>query len=77
MSLAHFRTLAELDPRGRPIVATVTVDRARQLVMVRPLRRRRTYDLPLGVLAEFVYQSVIKAERAEKVKARKARRKSK
>ena len=75
MSLAHFRVLAELDHRGRPVVATVTVDRERQLVLVRPLRRRRTYDLPLSAVAEFVYHRVAKAERLEKQKAKKVRRK--
>lgn len=58
--------------------ATVSVERARGLVSVRLLRRRREYVLPLAWVAEAVIWKVIRAEvadrKAEKRKARQARR---
>lgn len=58
--------------------ATVTMHRGAGLLIVRPLRRQRTFELELSVVAEMVMWRVLKAEafliRMEKGKARKARR---
>ncbi len=58
--------------------ATVTMDRARGLFTVRPLRRRRSFELPLSTVAEMVMWRVVKAEvfkkRMDKAKERKERR---
>jgi hypothetical protein len=56
----------------------VLIDRNTGLIAVRPLRRHRTYELPLSAVATFICQSVIRAEahekRKQKAEARKARR---
>jgi hypothetical protein len=67
---AHFRVAGRFD-QARPQEATVTVERATQLFSVRPLRRRRTYTLPLATVAEIVTARIIKAELAERRAARK------
>lgn len=74
----HIRSvLCKLD--GRPTTATVTIDRDRQLVTVRPYKRRRTYDWPLDRVVAYVYLRVVMAEKlqkaADKARARKTRRK--
>jgi hypothetical protein len=56
--------------------ATVEIDRGASVISVRPLRRRRAYELPLSVVAESIMWRIIKAEAQAKIKARKeARRK--
>jgi hypothetical protein len=42
--------------------ATVTIDRVRGLIAVRPKGRRRTYELPLAFVAEMVVAKVVKQE---------------
>ena len=69
---SKFRVVARLD--SRLAEATVTIDRNTQLVSVRPLRRRRTYELPLAWVAEAVYRKVIMTEIAEKKAAKKKNR---
>jgi hypothetical protein len=54
--------------------ASVIVDRALQLVTVRPFRARKSYTLPLWALADFVVYRCVKAELAEKAREKKARR---
>jgi hypothetical protein len=56
--------------------ATVTIDRAKGLFIVRPLRSRRTYTMPLAALAEICVQRCIVAELTEDWHARPARRMS-
>lgn len=72
---AHFDVLARLDS-ARTQRGTVTVERAVDLFVVRPLRRRRTYALPLSVVAQMVVERVIKREAAEKKAAKKAARRA-
>lgn len=78
MKAAHFRVVGLLDMASRPSVGTVTIDRARGLFSVRPLRRRRAYELPLYRVAEMVVRGIIVAEarekRAELAAKKKARR---
>lgn len=62
---AHFRVSAQLD-KGRAQAGTVTIDRGSALFSVRPLRSRRAYTLPLGVVASIVVAKLLKAELAEK-----------
>lgn len=75
---ARARVLGRFDHASRIQEATVTLNRAAGIFEVRPLRSRRSYDLPLGVVAEMVVQRLIKAEafikRMEKGKKRKAAR---
>ena len=68
---AHFRVIARLDG-PTATVGTVTIDRARGLFTVRPLRRRRTYELRLADVADMVVARVIRAEIKERRAARKA-----
>ncbi len=46
--------------------ATITLERSQFLLVVRPLRRRRSYALPLARVAEWVVYTVVKAELADK-----------
>lgn len=70
MSRARFAVVAPLDGTV-PQAGTVTVDRASGLVSVRPKGRRRTYEVTLGAVATMVCQRVLRAEVAERRKARK------
>ncbi len=54
--------------------ATVEIDRVRGLFSVRPLRRRRRYELPLALVAEIVCLRVIRAELVEKKRERAAKK---
>lgn len=58
----HFKVVGRLDHAAKVQVATVTINRANGLLSVRPLRRRRTYDLPLDVVAQMVVSRVIRTE---------------
>lgn len=79
MKNCHFRIVGMID-RARPSEGTVTINRARLLFTVRPLRRRKAYELPLYKVAEIVVWKVAAAEarelRAAKAAARKARRRA-
>ncbi len=55
----------------------MTVDRDTKVFKVRPLRRRRSYDLDLATVAKLVVQRIIIAEFREKQAAKKARRRRK
>lgn len=75
MKRARFSIVARLDG-ARVQRGTVVVERSVDMFSVRPLRRRRTYSLPLSVVAQLVVERVIKAEVAAKRAERKARRKA-
>ena len=77
MSVARARVAGRFDA-GRLQEATVTVDRRRLLFSVRPLRRRRAYELPLALVAEMVCLRVIRFElaRAAALKRSKGKRKA-
>lgn len=74
---SHFRVVGRLDSAARVQTGTITIDGL--LFSVRPLRRRRSYDLPLSLVADMVVQRVLRTEtfraRMEKAKSKKARRK--
>jgi hypothetical protein len=72
---ARFQVIARLDG-VRTTRGTVTVERAVDLFVVRPLRRRRVYSMPLSQVAQIVVERVIKAEVAQRKAERKARRRS-
>ncbi len=55
--------------------ATVTIDRGNNLISVRPLRRRRQFEMRLEDVAQIIVERIIKAEFVEKKKAKKAKRK--
>lgn len=74
MSVARFRVVGRLDMASRPTVGTVTIDRGASLFSVRPLRRHRTYTLPLDVVAGMVVRALIMAEVREKRAAKKKAR---
>ena len=58
--------------------ATLEIDRVAQIATVRPLRRRKTYTLPLKDVAEHILWKVARLEAAEKSKLKvKAKRKPK
>jgi len=69
---AHFRVLGRFDGAAS---ATVTVEyhnAGLAFFRVRPLRRRRAFELALGDVARGVVFDVVKRDLAEKRKARKA-----
>lgn len=68
MSTARFRVYGRFNGVGS---ATVTINRSTGIVSVRPLRRRRPYELPLSWAAEAIMWHVLKAEAAEKRAAKK------
>jgi hypothetical protein len=73
---ARFRVFGRFDaPRAHE--ATVTIERERGLFSVRPLRRRRVYELPLADVAAMVVWRVIRFELAEKKRERAAARRRK
>jgi hypothetical protein len=57
----HYRVLARLDMASRQVAGTVTIDQAGTFI-VRPLRRRRVYALPLAAVADMVVKRVVQAE---------------
>jgi hypothetical protein len=70
---AHFRVLGRFDGAD---AATVTIEYhgpGRAFLRVRPLRRRRAFELELADVARGVLFDVVKRELAEK-RARKGRR---
>jgi hypothetical protein len=72
VSVARFRVFGRFDGASS---ATVEVDRSAGLIMIRPLRRRRVYTLPLAAVAEIVVFRIIAAEVREKRKAKASKRK--
>jgi len=66
----HLRVIGRLDT-GRVQEGTVTIRRDLGLVEVRPLRRRRSYILPLSAVAEMVVSRVVRAELAERAKTKR------
>jgi hypothetical protein len=71
MSSARFPVVAHLDGAGGKKNGTVEIDRATNLVQVRPFRSRRTYDMTLEAVATIICRHVLMEESQEK-KARKA-----
>ena len=65
MSVARFTTIAKFDRAAGTHRGTVMVDRASGLVGARRLRTRRVYELPLGVVADFICRTVLMAELRE------------
>lgn len=78
MKAAHFRVVGRLDQAGRITEGTVSIDRGAGLFTVRPLRRHRTYELPLSTVADMVIARILRAEvfakRIERAKRKKAAR---
>lgn len=72
---ARARVVARFD-RSVPCEGTVTMDRAAGLLTVRPLRSRRTFELPLSVVADMVVLRVVRFELAEAKKAKAALKKA-
>lgn len=58
----HLRVVGKLDSAGPRIEGTITINRRAGLFIVRPLRRHRTYELPLDVVADMVVGRVTRAE---------------
>lgn len=62
MARVHLRVVGKLDNAGPAQGGTVVIDRNAGLFAVRPLRRRRVYELPLSTVAEMVVARIIRAE---------------
>jgi hypothetical protein len=62
MSVAKFQTVAKYDRAGGPVRGVVSVDRSAGLISARSLRSRRTYELPLSAVADFICRTVILSE---------------
>lgn len=72
----HIRVHGRLDAASRIQQGTMTIDVGAGLISVRPLRRHRTYELPLEHIASYIVRKVIMTELALKKAAKKARRKA-
>ena len=57
--MSHYRVLGRVD--GAPS-ATITIDRLRGLISVRPKGRHREYTLPAAFVAEMIVAKVVKQE---------------
>jgi hypothetical protein len=77
MSISRFRVYGSFDTGGSAQVATVEIDRSTNIMSVRPLRRRRKYELPLSTVAGLICKTLIMAEVREKRAAKLAKRKKK
>jgi len=68
-----------LDMAVRPQLGSVVIEEVAGIPMmvVRPHRRRRTYELPLSAAAALMVRTIIQAEVREKRRAKKAARKAK
>ena len=55
---------------GFPREATVSIERDRGLVAVRPLRRRQEFVLPLSWVAEAIIWKCVRADAAQKRRTR-------
>ena len=73
MSIARFRVYGRIDGVNE---CTVTIDRETGVIAVRPLRRKRTYELPLAFVAGIIFERIAKAEARLKVEAKRAARKA-
>lgn len=73
MSVSRFRVYGK-DFDGVN-VATVEIDRGPMVFRVRPLRRRKVYELPLAFVAESVMWQIERAQAREKKALKEARRK--
>ena len=71
---AHFRVCHRLDGAAHATPGTVTVEHG--MFVVRPLRRRRTYVLPLDHVATLVCQIVIRSEVQQAKRERSANKRS-
>ena len=66
MGRSRFQVFARLDQASRAQRGTVTIERESGLFQVRPLRRRRVYELMLSDVASIVVRSILRAELAER-----------
>lgn len=71
MSKTKFKVYGEFNGKRE---ATVSIDRGSNLVSVRPLHFRKTYEMRLEDLAELVIWRCVKAEALEKRAAKKRKR---
>jgi hypothetical protein len=76
MRPSRFRVYGRFDSASAVQVATITIDRDTKVFKVRPLRRRRSYDLDLATVAAIVCQKVIAYEVMEKRRAKAERRRA-
>lgn len=74
MSTARFPVTGTLDSAGGRQRGTVLIDRESGMFTVRPLRRKKTYELDLGTVATMVCRALILAELREKKAAKKAKK---
>lgn len=76
MTISRFKVFSggrKFDGKGE---ATVMINRDNNLIAVRPARRRRIYELRLEDVAEIIIWRVLRAEMADKKKAKAAARKA-
>jgi hypothetical protein len=67
----RFRIEGRLDRASGSTAGTVVVNPSVGLFSVRPLRRRRTYDLPLSTVGDLVVELVVRAEARALARAKK------
>lgn len=73
MSRSRFDVIGRLDKAGGVTRGTVIIDRTTGILEVRPLRRRKTYQMPLSVVADMVCRTILVADLREK-QARKRKK---
>lgn len=71
---SRYSVVGRLDMASRMTRGTVTINREAGLFTVRPLRRRKLYELPLSDVATMVCQRIVKAEIFQKRLAKAAKK---
>ena len=71
---AHVKVIGRFDMASRTQEGTLTIDMGSRTIRVRPLRRRKVYELPLDSVAEWIVRRVIMAELAAKRAEKRAKR---
>ncbi len=75
MGAARFKVMGRLDLAGGVTSGTVKIERESGLFIVRPLHRRRTFVMPLDMVATMVCQRIVLNEVMEEKAAKKKAKK--
>ncbi len=73
MSKVHFEVEGLFEMASTKTRASVTIDRERGIICVRPLRSRQTYIVPLAEMCELIVRRQIAAQVAENKPKRRVR----
>lgn len=71
LSTACFKVSGRFDGANH---ATITIDRGSMVMGIHPHHRRRVYEVPLGMVAQWYMERVIKREVEEKRKLKRLKK---